>query len=109
MGYSGAGGKLIHKKTRSKKSRDTVPLKRQIAHSEYTYIEYYCLRKVDVGRCYTIAYPAAANFFLSKYYLSLYVAESPCTNTNRDLSYQLCTEDWTAELENNRTMKEVAD
>ncbi len=26
MGYSGAGGKLIHKKTRSKKSRDTVPL-----------------------------------------------------------------------------------
>jgi hypothetical protein len=28
MGYSGAGGKLIHKKTRSKKSRDTVPLKR---------------------------------------------------------------------------------
>ncbi len=28
MGYSGAGGKLIHKKTRSKKSRDTVPLNR---------------------------------------------------------------------------------
>jgi hypothetical protein len=28
MGYSGAGGKLIHKKTRSKKSRDTVPLTR---------------------------------------------------------------------------------
>ncbi len=27
MGYSGAGGKLIHEKTRSKKSRDTVPLK----------------------------------------------------------------------------------
>ncbi len=27
MGYSGAGGKLIHKKTRSKKSRDTVLLK----------------------------------------------------------------------------------
>jgi hypothetical protein len=26
MGYSGAGGKLIHKKTRSKKSCDTVPL-----------------------------------------------------------------------------------
>jgi hypothetical protein len=26
MGHSGAGGKLIHKKTRSKKSRDTVPL-----------------------------------------------------------------------------------
>ncbi len=26
MGYSGAGGKLIHKKTRSKKSRDTIPL-----------------------------------------------------------------------------------
>jgi hypothetical protein len=25
-GYSGAGGKLIHKKTKSKKSRDTVPL-----------------------------------------------------------------------------------
>jgi hypothetical protein len=24
--YSGAGGKLIHKKTRSKKSHDTVPL-----------------------------------------------------------------------------------
>ncbi len=26
MGYSGAGGEMIHKKTRSKKSRDTVPL-----------------------------------------------------------------------------------
>ncbi len=26
MGYSGAGGKLIHKKTRCKKSLDTVPL-----------------------------------------------------------------------------------
>jgi hypothetical protein len=26
MGYSGAGGKLIHEKTRSKKSRDTIPL-----------------------------------------------------------------------------------
>jgi hypothetical protein len=26
MGYAGAGGKLIHEKTRSKKSRDTVPL-----------------------------------------------------------------------------------
>ncbi len=27
MGYSEAGEKLIHKKTRTKKSRDTVPLK----------------------------------------------------------------------------------
>ncbi len=27
MGYSGAGGKLFHEKTRSKKSRDTVPLR----------------------------------------------------------------------------------
>ncbi len=27
MRYSGAGVKLIHKKTRSKKSRDTVPLR----------------------------------------------------------------------------------
>jgi hypothetical protein len=26
MEYSGAGGKLIHEKTRVKKSRDTVPL-----------------------------------------------------------------------------------
>jgi hypothetical protein len=26
MEYSGAGGKLIHKKTKSKKSSDTVPL-----------------------------------------------------------------------------------
>jgi hypothetical protein len=26
MGHSGAGGKLTHEKTRSKKSRDTVPL-----------------------------------------------------------------------------------
>jgi hypothetical protein len=32
MGCSGAGGKLIHKKTRSKKSRDTVPLMVQIQH-----------------------------------------------------------------------------
>ncbi len=28
LGYSGAGGKLIHEKTRSKKSRDTLPLSR---------------------------------------------------------------------------------
>ncbi len=28
MDYSGAGGKLIHQKTISKKSRDTVPLNR---------------------------------------------------------------------------------
>jgi hypothetical protein len=27
MGYSGAGGKLIHEKNRRKKSRDTVPLR----------------------------------------------------------------------------------
>ncbi len=27
MEYSGVGGKLIHEKTRSEKSRDTVPLK----------------------------------------------------------------------------------
>ncbi len=27
MAYSGAWGKLIHEKTRSRKSRDTVPLK----------------------------------------------------------------------------------
>jgi hypothetical protein len=27
MEYSGAGGKLIHEKTRSKNSRDTVPLR----------------------------------------------------------------------------------
>jgi hypothetical protein len=27
LSYSGAGGKLIHEKTRSRKSRDTVPLK----------------------------------------------------------------------------------
>jgi hypothetical protein len=26
MGYSGAGGKLIHKKNQKQKSRDTVPL-----------------------------------------------------------------------------------
>jgi hypothetical protein len=32
MGYSGAGGKLIHKKTRSKKSRDTVPLSDQAVY-----------------------------------------------------------------------------
>jgi hypothetical protein len=30
MGYYGAGGKLIHEKTRSKKSRDTVPLNENI-------------------------------------------------------------------------------
>jgi hypothetical protein len=27
MGYSGAGGKLIHEKNQKQKSRDTVPLK----------------------------------------------------------------------------------
>ncbi len=32
MGHSGAGEKLIHKKTRSKKSCDTVPLRRRILY-----------------------------------------------------------------------------
>jgi hypothetical protein len=31
MFYSGAGGKLIEEKTRSKKSRDTVPLSQKNA------------------------------------------------------------------------------
>jgi hypothetical protein len=30
MGYSGAWGKLIHEKTRSRKSRGTVPLRNEI-------------------------------------------------------------------------------
>jgi hypothetical protein len=33
MGHSGDGGKLIHKKTRSKKSRDTVPLRHDLDHA----------------------------------------------------------------------------
>jgi hypothetical protein len=32
MGYSGAGGKLIHKKTISNKSRDPVPLKHRVTN-----------------------------------------------------------------------------
>ncbi len=28
MGYSGAGGKLIHEKNQKQKSRDSVPLKK---------------------------------------------------------------------------------
>ncbi len=35
MQYSRAGGKLIIKKTRSKKSRDTVPLIASIAHLNF--------------------------------------------------------------------------
>ncbi len=40
MGYSGARGKLIHKKNRSKKSRDTVPLsfKYKVNISQYVYL-----------------------------------------------------------------------
>ncbi len=38
MGYSGAGGKLIHKKTRSKKSRDTVPFS-SMCTQQYSYPE----------------------------------------------------------------------
>ncbi len=34
MGYSGAGGKLIHEKSRSKKSRDNGPLKSSVDQSE---------------------------------------------------------------------------
>ncbi len=33
MGHSGAGGQLIHKKTISKKSRDTVPLMQYTLHA----------------------------------------------------------------------------
>ncbi len=36
-GYSGAGGKLIDEKTRSKKSRDTVPLTRYFLLVHYTH------------------------------------------------------------------------
>ncbi len=38
MGYSGAGGKLIDEKTRSEKSRDTVPLKGLGLAIEFKYI-----------------------------------------------------------------------
>jgi hypothetical protein len=37
-GYSGAGGKLIHEKTRSKKSRDTVPLRSVLTSKRLLYI-----------------------------------------------------------------------
>jgi hypothetical protein len=39
MVYSGAWGKLIHEKTRSKKSRDTVPLK---VHKHEIFFEFAC-------------------------------------------------------------------
>ncbi len=41
MGYSGAGGKLIHKKTRSKKSRDTVPLSCKFSIVQYNSLVVY--------------------------------------------------------------------
>jgi hypothetical protein len=41
MGYSGAGGKLIHTKTRSKKSLDTVPLS-QLSETKYLCSTYLC-------------------------------------------------------------------
>jgi hypothetical protein len=37
MGYSGTGGKLIHEKTRSKKSCDTFPLKNAKTSSKHSY------------------------------------------------------------------------
>ncbi len=40
MEYSGAWGKLIHEKTRSKKSRDTVPLK-VYSDSKYLFLKIY--------------------------------------------------------------------
>jgi hypothetical protein len=40
MGYSGAGGKLIHEKPKSKKSRDTAPLTQR---NRITYICSRCL------------------------------------------------------------------
>ncbi len=43
MGYSGAGGKLIHEKNQKQKSRDTVPLSsllRQSRKYNNTSVEY---------------------------------------------------------------------
>ncbi len=61
MGYSGAGGKLIHEKTRSKKSHDTVPLS---TFRVFLHFKRYMAKKVlppcarvliEVGHCSTRA------------------------------------------------------
>ncbi len=39
MGYSGAGGKLIHEKNQRQKSRDTVPLR---------IIHFWCEKRIDI-------------------------------------------------------------
>ncbi len=53
MGYSRAGGKLIHEKTRSKKSCDTVPLCNfpKTSGKGYTYFnDGKFKRKINIGR-----------------------------------------------------------
>jgi hypothetical protein len=47
MGYSGAGVKLIHKKTRSKKSRDTVPLRKTFGPI-FKELENFLLKKLSL-------------------------------------------------------------
>jgi hypothetical protein len=39
MGYSGAGGKLIHEKNEKEKSPDTIPLKHQTSTQIFFFIE----------------------------------------------------------------------
>ena len=47
MRHSGAGGKLIHKKTRIKISRDTVPLRRVWAKTTQ-YLQAYLIHTLDI-------------------------------------------------------------
>jgi hypothetical protein len=51
MGYSGAGGKPIHEKNRSKKSRDTVPLRviYDFVKKIFAYIEHFFSFRVVIG------------------------------------------------------------
>ncbi len=67
IGYSGAGGKLIHEKTRSQKSRYTVPLRMKIKTVESVeYASMYCkvLGTRLEGQRYSVLILCCKNIFL---------------------------------------------
>ncbi len=58
LGYSGAGGKLIHEKTRCKKSRDTVPLSKDEKKTFALYVAlpfllFISIVPISTGKCTT--------------------------------------------------------
>jgi hypothetical protein len=71
MGYSGAGGKLFHEKTRSKKSRDTVPLFEEVGAHQVPLVgeEGICRLLLGLRQLHQVFYLKVSKYNIFKYFL----------------------------------------